>query len=192
MALPNTAEKEQALETPGREPTSSSPSSPAPGQVTSVQELSQPSPRSGLWFTPLKPCKLMLQQLTQTPAAAPQEPNRSACMQGRVSALTRHPLSEEPHTGPKDSVFCGLPLEQLKEETCAPTAQCWAPWSPTTTSRDGHPVGQWLTLWAVSCGKKMVFVFYIVQNKKLSYEHRTPPPPPSLCGKMATHCPFKQ
>lgn len=40
--------------------------------------------------------------------------------------------------------------------------------------------------------KKMVFVFYIVQNKKLSYEHRTPPPQPSLCGKMATHCPFKQ
>lgn len=40
--------------------------------------------------------------------------------------------------------------------------------------------------------KKMIFVFYIVQNKKLSYEHRTPPPQPSLCGKMATHCPFKQ
>lgn len=131
MALPNTAEKEQALEMPGREPTSSSSSSPAPGQTTSVQELSQPSPRPGLWFTPLKPRKLMLQQLTQTPAKAPQEPSRSACMQSRV-----HPLPEEPHTGPKDSVFCGLPLEQLKEETCAPTEQCWAPWVLTTTTKD--------------------------------------------------------
>lgn len=40
--------------------------------------------------------------------------------------------------------------------------------------------------------KKWFLFFYIMQNKKLSYEHRTPPPQPSLCGKVATHCPFKQ
>lgn len=40
--------------------------------------------------------------------------------------------------------------------------------------------------------KKWFLFFYIVQNKKLSYEHRTPPPQPSLCGKVATHCLFKQ
>lgn len=48
-----------------------------------------------------------------------------------------------------------------------------------------HPVGQWPILWAVLCEKKML-CFYIVQNKKLSYEHRTPPPQPLLCGKAAT------
>lgn len=108
----NTTEKEWALEMLVWEPTPSSSFPSAPGPPVSRSWASPHSDQgsgSHLWnsaswcsSTQTLPCPRNLY--------------------GRQNAHSFHPLSEEQHTGPKDSVFCGLLLD-------------WAP-----PAELGHPV----------------------------------------------------